>query len=198
MILCTYTECNETPTLGMENTDIKDDQITASSYYTGSGGLQAWKGRLNNDDYWATASGKPKDPWIQVDLLHSTVVTGVITQGSAHSYQEWVTDLQIQYGDSEDSLMYVLENGQPKVSISHMLLHITVGRILESPITERPPGIDTLVINPDLDRTIYASLYFTELGPYLDPVRRPWRCHSGHFPLKFSCPSYPIITNVLK
>ena len=100
-----------------------DDQITSSSYYRQ---LYAWEGRLNNNDYWATEAGQPTDPWIQVDLLRDMLVTGIITQGSAYSHQEWVTDLQIQYGNSEDSLMFILENGQPKVgfvfTFSNMLL----------------------------------------------------------------------------
>ena len=111
----------------MESRDIRDGQITASSFYTGQGVLYAWKGRLNNNDYWATASSNPTNPWIQVDLLRSTLVTGIITQGSAHAYEEWVTNLQIQYGDSVDTLRYILENGQPKVGTLHCsnrLLHL--------------------------------------------------------------------------
>ena len=99
----------------MESGDISDDQITASSFYAGQGGLRPWKGRLNNDDYWATASENPPDPWIQVNLMQPTMVTGIITQGSV-AYQEWVKELRVQYGDSEDRLMYILEDSQPKVS----------------------------------------------------------------------------------
>ena len=107
----------------MESRNIIDDQITASSYYNGSGGLQAWKGRLNNDEYWATASRSPTDPWIQVDLLRSTIVTGIITQGGAHDDREWVQKLQVQYGDSENSLMNISEDGKAKVSIFKCFKH---------------------------------------------------------------------------
>ena len=102
----------------MESGHISDEQITASSFYGRDGlELEAWKGRLNNGDYWATASDKPRDPWIQLDLLSRIVVAGVITQGSAHDrYDEWVTDLRIQYADLEDTLIYILENNQPQVS----------------------------------------------------------------------------------
>ena len=118
MILCTCAECGEAQALGMESRDIRNRQITASSFYAGNRGeFQAWKGRLNNNHYWATASSSPRDPWIQVDLLRSTVVTGIITQGGTRDrYQEWVTDLNIQYGHSVDLLMYILGNAQPKVS----------------------------------------------------------------------------------
>ena len=109
----------------MESGDVSDDQITASSFFAGQGGLNAWKGRLNNADYWATSSGSPADPWIQVDLSRDIDVKGIITQGSAHVYMEWVTELQIQYGDSEDSLEYILENNQPKVAFSSFFPHFS-------------------------------------------------------------------------
>ena len=79
----------------MKSRAISNDQLTASSFYTGQGGLYAWKGRLHNDAYWATAGPdcEPTDAWIQVDLLSVTTVRGIITQG-AHGYREWVDELQ--------------------------------------------------------------------------------------------------------
>ena len=96
----------------MESGDIKDDQITASSvYFT----LYPWSGRLNKkDSYWSTQYEYPTDPWIQVDLLRRTIVTGIITQGGRTI---WVEYLQIQYGDSVDTLIYILMDGKAKVSI---------------------------------------------------------------------------------
>ena len=102
----------------MENGDIKNDQITASSFYQWEGGREPWKGRLNSDSYWRTSVYNPTDPWIQVDLLQSTVVTGITTQGSGtNQLYGWIIDVQIQYGDSVDTLMYIIETGQPKVNI---------------------------------------------------------------------------------
>ena len=112
----------------MESGDINDSQINASSFHIG---LNPWKGRLNNDHYWATSVNNPPHPWIQVDLLRSTVVTGIITQGG--SSLDWVESLQIQFGDSEDTLMYILEDGKAKVSISHFP---HMGLILEFHITK--------------------------------------------------------------
>ena len=108
--------------LGMESGNIRDDQITASSFHTENGDvLQPWKGRLNNVwGIWATATANPADPWIQVDLLRLTVVTGIITQGRAGPEgsltSQWIKELQIQYGHSEDTLMFISENKIPKVS----------------------------------------------------------------------------------
>lgn len=90
----------------MANGDISDSQISASSVSKSS---FPWKGRLNNgqDGYWG-ALWNDTDPWIQVDLLNLTTVTGIITQG-------YVAHLQIQYGDSGDKLAYISENDKPKV-----------------------------------------------------------------------------------
>ena len=106
----------------MESSTIKNRKITASSFYRDSRygvNLKPENARLHNDEYWAAAKGDLTDPWIQVDLMHTTIVTGIITQGSRDYYEyfdEWITHLQIEYGDSEDSLVYILENGQKKVS----------------------------------------------------------------------------------
>ena len=111
MILCTYIECDKAHALGMESGDINNDQITSSAFLTG---FQPWKGRLNNHGNWKAPSGYD---WIQIDLLHSTVVTGIITQGSPEGHYDYYATLHIQYGDSVDTLMFILENGQAKVRI---------------------------------------------------------------------------------
>ena len=103
----------------MESRTISNGQITASSFFRG---LEALEGRLNNNDYWATATALyATDPWIQVDLLRITIVTGIITQGSGNLFEDRVTHLQIKYGDEEDKLVYILDSGEPKVSISTRL-----------------------------------------------------------------------------
>ena len=102
----------------MENRQIGDSQITSSSIYTTtfSRTYDAWKGRLNNDMYWSTKLKQPSNPWIQVDLLQQTIITGIITQGGRSIlHKDWVTALQIQYGESEDTLENILENGRIKV-----------------------------------------------------------------------------------
>ena len=101
----------------METETINNAQLTSSSYYNKYGQFQAWNGRLNNDKYWATATEHPQDDWIQVDLLDIFTVIGIITQGGQNKgYREWVEELQIQYGRSEGTLSYILEDGKPKVS----------------------------------------------------------------------------------
>ena len=91
----------------MESGAIRDDQITASSFFNYFGvNYEPWKGRLNNKDahFWSTKTKDPEDPWIQVNMLQQTVVKGIITQGGLSVNEQWVTELQIQYGESEDEM----------------------------------------------------------------------------------------------
>ena len=102
---------------------IRDDQITASSYYHDQ---EPWKGRLNNYRHWATALQNAVDPWIQVNLTQQFVVTGVTIQGSAAfvSAQAWITHLKVQYGESDTMLKYISQNGSHKVSFPSCCLFI--------------------------------------------------------------------------
>ena len=102
----------------MESGAIGDDQLTASSYFIDHiGSYTAKKGRLNESpEYWSTAVQNPNDPWIQVDLLKKTIVIGIITQGAITNNPQWITELQVQYGKSEGTLIYILDNGNPFVS----------------------------------------------------------------------------------
>ncbi|XP_038058794.1 lactadherin-like [Patiria miniata] len=64
--------------LGMENGTIPDGRITASS------GDYASCARLNNNRAW-WATWTDANPWIEVGLAESTVVSGVTTQGSGYT-----------------------------------------------------------------------------------------------------------------
>ena len=112
--------------LGVESRFIRNEQITASSRYSG---YPPENGRLNNNGYWATADQKPSDrQWIQVDLLGGTttqnyvIITGIQTQGSGYHFFEhdcWVKSLQIQTGNTTDGLKFIFEEGStvPKVTL---------------------------------------------------------------------------------
>ena len=95
----------------MESGDIRDNQITASSVHVYHM-YRAWAGRLYNKFCWIP--GYSSDSWIQVDMLRLTIVAGIITQGCGNN-DAWVKNIQIQYRDSTDTLVYILENGEPKV-----------------------------------------------------------------------------------
>ena len=89
--------------LGME------DQITASSYYGDDG---PWAGRLNNPNGQWSAKYEDLTRWIQVKFSSAVTITAIQTQGSGY----WVKELQIQTGDSEDSLSYVMDEMNETVS----------------------------------------------------------------------------------
>ena len=77
--------------LGVENGDIKDGNIQASSIYYDNQAFSTYKGRLNGNSYWAT-NGGINEPWIQADIGYQTYVSGVATQGYP---QEWVTSIKV-------------------------------------------------------------------------------------------------------
>ncbi|XP_072051539.1 EGF-like repeat and discoidin I-like domain-containing protein 3 [Amphiura filiformis] len=109
-------ECSVPGPLGMENRFIiQDEQITASDYDSGPGNAPE-EGRLNNRDlFWATSVGNPTDPWIQVDFQENVIITGIQTQGSSSSsWNDWVKRLQVQSGDSEESLTYIADVNGPE------------------------------------------------------------------------------------
>ena len=119
----------------MEDRSIVNSQITASSHNDGT--LNNYKphlARLNNEDrdYWETAEPDPSNPWIQVDFLNNVELYGIQTQGFYYpgdlffpKVREWVTMLQVQTGDSEDSLTFIEDtNGNPKVTITECYIVI--------------------------------------------------------------------------
>ena len=93
----------------MVDGSITNDQITASSYYADDG---PWAGRLNNNGQWS-AKYEDRTRWIQVKFSSAVTITAIQTQGGVY----WVKELQIQTGDSEDSLSYVMDEMNETVSI---------------------------------------------------------------------------------
>ncbi len=84
---------------------------------------------MNNDGVWAIGPQSPSDPWIMVDCLEQLTVKGIITQGfdigvsfGPNNIQQniWVSSLQIQYGDSNQTLVYIMEGDSPKVSFTDL------------------------------------------------------------------------------
>ena len=103
--------------LGMEDGSITDDQITASSYRDDDVGKYGpGAGRLNNPNGQWYADREDWTPWIQVKFFSRVNITAIQTQGSSR-FKRWVTELQIQTGDSEDSLSYIMDGKNKTVSI---------------------------------------------------------------------------------
>ena len=99
----------------MENGEISDRQITASSQLDAS--HAALQGRLNlkatgnKGASWSAVSNDPSH-WFQVDLNSpNTKVTGVATQGSNHPPQ-WVTKYKLQFSNDEEKFRYYTDPRQ--------------------------------------------------------------------------------------
>ncbi|XP_073247149.1 uncharacterized protein [Porites lutea] len=80
--------------LGMENGDIKDMQITASSSRTAD--LPQF-GRLNNGKYWCPEKAN-KNEYLQVDFGQIKRVNKILIQGRGNWYN-WVTGFYVYYSD---------------------------------------------------------------------------------------------------
>lgn len=104
--------------LGLENGDITDGQLSASSewnWYHGArrgrlnvqkqGGLRgAWSSRRNDGNQW-----------LQIDLFDENAqVTGIATQGRA-DWNQWVTKYRLQYAVDGVNFQYYKEQGQSAI-----------------------------------------------------------------------------------
>ena len=104
----------------MENGEITDAQITASSEQDAVHVHAASRARLNFEEIQNKAAGAwvsiaaDDNPWLQVDLgARYTKVTRVATQGrNSLNYPQWVTKYKLQYGDNGKAFQYYRESGQ--------------------------------------------------------------------------------------
>lgn len=77
--------------LGLENNQIPDSSITASSHY-----YRASQGRLHYQQGSWLAQIHSAEQWFQVDFVNWTKVTGVAIQGNPYSYW-WITKFKLAY-----------------------------------------------------------------------------------------------------
>ena len=100
----------------MEDITISNSQITSSSNF---GGNPAWKGRLNGGECWFPSGQNAKGEWFQVEFLSVVTVKAIQTQGCPNYGEEYVTDLQVAIGYSQDSLHFIRDDdGMVKVSLN--------------------------------------------------------------------------------
>jgi len=84
--------------LGLENNEIPDSSITASSRYSDS--YEASRGRLYQQGSWVAYIHRTEQ-WFQVDFFNWTKVTGVAIQGVAYWYWKWwVTKFKLAYSNN--------------------------------------------------------------------------------------------------
>ena len=119
-----HLECRSS--LGMENGNITDTQITASSEWRPTGDyLHAYRGRLHLKAAGvvkgAWAAGRLDNyQWLQVDLRsYNARVTGVATQGRQDAKQ-WVKKYKLQFSlfNEPGSFQTYKEKGQNKEKAS--------------------------------------------------------------------------------
>lgn len=116
-----YLECQKD--LGMENGEISDRQITASSQLDAS--HAATQGRLNlkatgNKAGSWSALGNDPSQWLQVDLgCSNTKVTRVATQGR-NDPPQWVTKYKLQFSNDGVKFHYYTDPGQTENKVEYV------------------------------------------------------------------------------
>ena len=130
--------------LGVENGDIPDGNIQASSIYLYKH-HHAHEGRLNAGSFWAV-EGSTHQPWIQADVGYQTHVSGVATQGFLNM---WVTSIKVStfYVTTADDEIFVSDGeGIAKVNIT-VLLQIcstTIVILVESKLNKNKTNKQTI------------------------------------------------------
>ena len=117
----------------MENDEILDKQITASSEFDAN--HAAHQGRLNFQEVvsgrerkagsWA-ARVNDQHQWLKVELpKEESVVTSVATQGrnrhpgwSAENHNQWVTKYKLQYSNNGVNFEYYQDKGQNTAKVT--------------------------------------------------------------------------------
>ena len=103
----------------MENGQIRDSQITASSRSdTAAMGRLNFKASGDKEGAWVPSSKRAYFQWLQVDLDRYTVVTGIATQGRNDANQ-WVTSYMLQYSEDGVTFVYYKEQGESSAKVSN-------------------------------------------------------------------------------
>jgi len=112
------TEVKSCP-VGMENGNIRDDQLVASNYFANKAVYKVYNGRLNKlpdsngAGAWIGDNFKNGNPpfWVQVNLDNFINFTGVITQGrhekGPKNPNQYVTSFKLGLGDSPTTVAFV-------------------------------------------------------------------------------------------
>ena len=113
------TECRIYP-LGMENREIPNGAVTASSTWIPAAGCEPWQARLNNPrtlgsyGSWS-ALQNATGQYLQIDLGKERVVNKIATQGRP-SYDQWVTSYKLLFSSNGAKWNEYQNNGVVKVN----------------------------------------------------------------------------------
>lgn len=116
----------------MENGNISDSQITASSKHTNrhaaSQARLHYQGGYNGGAIFAgswSARGNDVEPWLQVDFRGKITVVKVATQGRFDADQ-WVESYSLSYSQDGTHFVVYKQVGEVKVGYSSLLGHFTI------------------------------------------------------------------------
>lgn len=101
-ILSLRDNCQEP--LGLENGNVKDGQLAASSAWSNDPkkfGAQRARLNLNRWPSGWTANAKDLSPWLQVNLNDPFIVTRVATQGYGGASDQWVESYRMSWKNGE-------------------------------------------------------------------------------------------------
>ena len=104
----------------MENHDIPDSKITASSQRNSNhAGHQArlhHAGAAGESGSWSPRTNTANQ-WLQIDLgSQKNKLTAIASQGGAN-YDEWVTEYKLQYSNNSVDFQYYKEPGQVEAKV---------------------------------------------------------------------------------
>ena len=98
--------------LGLENNEIPDSSITASSEHSH---YPASQGRLYQQGHWSAKTYHGVDQWFQVDFVNWTKVTGVAIQGNGNNRR--VTKFKLAYSYHGLFFIYYREDGDNYIKV---------------------------------------------------------------------------------
>ncbi|XP_031573542.1 lactadherin-like, partial [Actinia tenebrosa] len=99
--------------LGIEDKEIPNNQITASSFY--GSGFEPYKGRLNlGANSWCPKT-KSGNHWLMFDFGHVMLVTSIVTQGRGNDVPFWVTGYQVSYSLDNINFIFYKDNAASQV-----------------------------------------------------------------------------------
>ena len=116
MAVCNYP-------LGMEDGRIQNSQLTASSQWDAT--LAPAHARLNGETgagAWHPAVADTNE-WIQVDLLETQGVSGIVLQGRAFGDNpQYTQKYRVKYSDDDSSWMWVTDDNQEQAKVRRAAL----------------------------------------------------------------------------
>ncbi|XP_031566626.1 uncharacterized protein LOC116301675 [Actinia tenebrosa] len=125
---------------GLENGDVIDAQITASSQLTATSGPSQARLHLHPGPGKAggwVAKDSNKDQWLAVDFLRIVKISRISSQGRQDEDQ-WVTSYGIEH--SKDGISYKAyqdDKGREKILVGNVDRYEVVSHVLNPPITAR-------------------------------------------------------------